>query len=178
MPGCVIQFSSAFAWLASGPAIAQVTPAPAAPVAASAGTDIVVTGQAPAVQSSIDRKVYSTTRDLQASSGSVSDVLRNVPSVDVDAQGNVSLRGDTNVQVLIDGRPSTLVSGTNRAEALQQLPADSIESVEVMTNPSAQFRPDGSSGLINIITKKNRKPGSSGTVQSSAGTDGRARCGY
>ena len=164
------------AWLSSSTALAQTsastTDQPAAPAA-----DIVVTGQTPAARSTIDRKVYSTTRDLQSSTGSVSDVLRNLPSVDVDAQGNVSLRGDTNVQILIDGRPSTLVSGTNRAEALQQLPADSIESVEVITNPSAQFRPDGSSGLINIITKKNRKPGYSGTVQGSAGTDGRLNAG-
>jgi outer membrane receptor protein involved in Fe transport len=129
------------------------------------------------VTSTIDRKVYSTARDLQSSAGSVSDVLRNVPSVEIDGQGNVSLRGDSNVQILIDGRPSTMFSGSNLAEALAQMPADSIESVEVMTNPSAQYKPDGSSGLINIITKKNRKPGYSMSAQSSAGTDGRVGAG-
>jgi outer membrane receptor protein involved in Fe transport len=100
-------------------------------------------------------------------------VLRNVPSVDVDAAGNVSLRGDTNVQVLIDGKSSAQMSPSTRADALRSLPASGVESIEVITNPSARYKADGSGGIINIITKKTRKPGTSGTVNASTGTDGR-----
>jgi outer membrane receptor for ferrienterochelin and colicin len=147
------------------------------PAPRTAPTDIVVTGERPAATSSIDRKSYSVGHDLQAGSGSVADILRNLPSVDVDAQGNVSLRGDQNVQILIDGKPSTSMNGANRAETIQQLPASSIDRIEVMTNPSAQYKPDGSSGLINIITKRSRKPGRSGTAQASVGTNGRFNLG-
>ena len=143
----------------------------------AAGADIVVSAERAASRSSIDRKTYDVSRDLQSVSGSVSDILRDLPSVDVDAQGNVSVRGDNNVQILIDGKPSTLVSAANRADYLQQLPADSIERIEVITNPSAQYKPDGSAGLINIVTKKNRKPGRSGSAQASVGTDGRFNLG-
>jgi len=99
--------------------------------------------------------------------------MRNLPSVDIDAQGAVSLRGDTNVTVLIDGKPSTTMTGANLADALEQLPANTIDHVEVITNPSAQYKPDGSGGIINIITKKSRKPGKSGLVSASGGSDGR-----
>ena len=165
---------TALASAGSSMAAAQGTPP-----AAARKTDraIVVTGERPAAQNSIDRKTYSVAHDLQSSSGSVADILRNLPSVEVDAQGNVSLRGDQNVQILIDGKPSTSMNGANRAETILQLPASSIERIEVMTNPSAQYKPDGSSGLINIITKRNRKPGESGTGQASVGTDGRFNLG-
>jgi outer membrane receptor protein involved in Fe transport len=145
--------------------------------AAKPEKSIVVTGQRPTSQSSIDRKSYSVSHDLQSGSGSLADVLRDLPSVDVDAQGNVSLRGDQNVQILIDGKPSTSMNGANRAETIQQLPASSIDRIEIMTNPSAQYKPDGTSGLINIITKRIRKPGGSGTTQASLGTDGRFNLG-
>ena len=169
-----ILIATALAGAGSSMAIAQSTHATATP-----GTDqtIVVTGERPATQSSIDRKSYSVAHDLQARSGSVADILRNLPSVDVDAQGNVSLRGDQNVQILIDGKPSTSMNGANRAETIQQLPASSIDRIEVMNNPSAQYKPDGSSGLINIITKRSRKPGRSGTAQASVGSDGRFNLG-
>jgi len=140
---------------------------------ARATSDIVVSGRRPDAQSSIDRKTYQVSHDLQSGSGGASDVLRNLPSVDVDAQGNVSLRGDPNVQILIDGKPSTTMSATNRADALEQFPASAIDHVEVITNPSAQFKPDGSAGIINIVTKKDRRPGLSGSVSASAGSDGR-----
>lgn len=117
------------------------------------------------------------THDLQATSGSVGDVLRNLPSVEVDVLGNLSLRGDSNVQVLIDGKPSTMMSAANRGAILQQMPADSIESIEVITNPSAQYKPDGASGLINIVTKKNRRAGRSGTAPASLGSEGRYNLG-
>lgn len=130
-----------------------------------------------AATSSIDRKVYIVGRDLQATTGSVADILHNLPSVEVDALGNISLRGDSNVQLLIDGKPSTSLSAANRGEVLQQLPASSVERIEVITNPSAAFKPDGSAGLINIVMKKNRKPGRSGTAKISAGIDGRFNIG-
>jgi outer membrane receptor protein involved in Fe transport len=134
---------------------------------------IVVTGQAPAAKSSIDRKTYKVSNNLQSGAGSASDVLRDIPSVDVDAQGAISLRGDTNVQILIDGKLSTTMTNGNRGDALEQFPANSIDHVEVITNPSAQFKPDGSGGIINIVTKKTRRPGLSGAVSASGGSDGR-----
>jgi outer membrane receptor protein involved in Fe transport len=171
--------------LVSLPAVAHAQSTPAKPATPpqkagdgeAAPPDVIVSGQRPAAQSSIDRKTYQISHDLQSASGSASDVLRNLPAVDVDAQGNVSLRGDPNVQILIDGKPSTTLSTINRADTLEQFPANTIDHVEVITNPSAQFKPDGSAGIINIVTKKNRKPGASGSVQASAGSDGRFNIG-
>lgn len=139
--------------------------------------DIVVSSDRAATTSSIDRKVYVVGRDLQAATGSIADILHNLPSVEVDALGNISLRGDSNVQLLIDGKPSTSLSAANRGEVLQQLPADSIDRIEVITSPSAAFKSDGSAGLINIITKKSRQPGRSGIAKISAGIDGRFNLG-
>ena len=102
---------------------------------------------------------YGIANDLQTTTGSISDALRNIPSVEVDLQGNVSLRGDPNVTILVDGKPSGLFKGASAGQALQALPADSIERVEVITNPSAEFSPEGSAGIINLITKKTRKAG-------------------
>ena len=135
--------------------------------------EIVVRAERPVVQRSIDRQVFVTGHDLQATTGSLADVLKNLPSVDVDAQGNVSLRGNDDVEILIDGKPSTLLSKGNRGEALQQMSAGEIDHIEIITNPSARFRPDGSSGVINIIRKKRREQGASGTIQATAGSDGR-----
>ena len=131
--------------------------------------EVVVTGQPPAVQTSIDRRSYSVSGDLQAQTGAIADALRNVPSVEVDVQGNVSLRGDPNVTILIDGKPSSLFQGDNKGQALQSLPADSIERVEVITNPSAEFRADGSAGVINLISKKAKGVGRTGSVRLTAG---------
>jgi len=177
---CAATATAAALTLISCPALAQSTPgAPAKDESKghAAGADIVVTGERAAARSSIDRKTYDIAHDLQAASGSASDVLRNLPSVDVDAQGNVSLRGDTNVQILIDGKPSTTTSATNRGDTLEQFPANLIDHIEVITNPSARFKPDGSAGIINIVTKKTRKAGTSGTVQASVGSDGRFNLG-
>ncbi len=112
--------------------------------------------------------------DLQAQTGSIGDALRNLPSVEVDVQGNVSLRGDPNVTILIDGKPSSLFSGDNKGQALQQLPADQIERVEVITNPSAEFRADGSGGIINLISKTAKGAGRTGSLRATAGNAGRA----
>ncbi len=134
---------------------------------------MVVTGEAPAVRTSIDRKSYSVTGDLQAQTGSIGDALRNVPSVEVDVQGNISLRGDANVTILIDGKPSSLFQGDNKGQALQQLPADRIERVEVITNPSAEFRADGTAGIINLISKTAKGAGPTGSLRLTAGNANR-----
>ncbi len=144
---------------------------PADPPVKSA-PDIVVTGTRPAVETRIDRKSYSIARDLQATTGSAADVLRNVPSVTVDVDGNPSLRGDASVQILIDGRPSPQFNNANRGAALEALGADGIDRIEVMTNPPANFKPDGSAGVINIITKR-RRGNRTATAQSSIGSGGR-----
>lgn len=118
---------------------------------------------------SIDRKTYLVGQDVQGVSGSAADILQNIPSVQVDIDGNVSLRGDSNVQVLVDGRSSALMRASNRGDVLSQLPADSIERIEVITNPSAMYKPDGSAGIINIVLKKKRAPGAAGSIRVTAG---------
>ncbi len=127
-------------------------PGPAAKPGAS--QEVTVTAAPQDYRSTIDRKSYSLAKDLQATTGGIGDALRNIPSVDVDVQGNLSLRGSSNVTILVDGQPSPLFSGPSRADALQQLPANQFERVEVITNPSAAFKPDGSGGIINLVTKK------------------------
>jgi outer membrane receptor protein involved in Fe transport len=160
---------------APAPVLAQTAPAPRPPPPKPAAVgEVVVTGQAPALQTSIDRRSYSVAGDLQAATGSIGDALRNVPSLEVDVQGNVSLRGDPNVTVLIDGKPSGLFRGESRGQALQQLPAERIERVEVITNPSAEFRADGTAGIINLITRKAKGAGRTGSARVMGATGGRA----
>jgi outer membrane receptor protein involved in Fe transport len=158
---------------------AQAAPqaAPKAKDAPTAVEGVVIRSDSTAMRTDIDRRSYSVANDLAAKTGSISDALRNIPSVEVDVQGNVSLRGDANVTILIDGKPSGMFNGDNRADALQQLPADSIDRVEVMTNPSAAYRPDGSAGIINLVTKKTQKPGVTGTIRANVGPDGRYNTG-
>jgi outer membrane receptor protein involved in Fe transport len=124
-------------------------------------------------QSSIDRRSYGLGKDLQATTGSIADALRGVPSVQVDVQGNVSLRGDSNVTIMIDGKPSGMFRGENRGQMLQQIPASQFERVEVMTNPSAAFSPEGTAGIINLITKQSRGVGLTGSMRGNLGTEGR-----
>ena len=138
---------------------------------------LTVTAGAPDVQSSIDRKSYTLGKDLQATTGSIADALRNLPSVDVDVQGNLSLRGDPNVTIMVDGKPAPAFEGKGRADALQQLPADQIDRVEVITNPSAALNPEGSGGVINLITKKSRGAGLTGSAYVTAGSAGLKRAG-
>jgi outer membrane receptor protein involved in Fe transport len=158
--------------LAQAPASKPPTPGPPADKGPSVG-EVVISGAPPRMRTDIDRNSYSVAGDLQATTGSISDALRNVPSLEVDMQGNVALRGDPNVTILIDGKPSGQFEGENRGQALQSLPADSIERVEVITNPSAAFDPNGSAGVINLITKKTRKPGLNGTMRANVGSNGR-----
>ena len=128
--------------------------------------EVVVRAEKSTVEIKLDKKVYNVGQDMMVKGGTVSDVLENVPSVSVDAEGNVSLRGSDNIRILIDGRPSYAV---NIAEALRQLPADAIDKVEVITNPSARYDAEGGSGIINIILKKGKNQGFNGTLIASAG---------
>jgi outer membrane receptor protein involved in Fe transport len=149
----------------------------AAPPAKAPATPIVVTGTRRGYDSSIDRRTYTIGKDIQAANGSIADVLRNIPSVDVDLQGNVSLRGDTNVTILVDGKPTSLFTGPGGGQTLQQIPANQYERVEVMTNPSAAFSANGSGGIINLITRKNRPNGATGSLRAAFGTRGRRSVG-
>ena len=127
--------------------------------------EVVIDGSSPRVDFQIDKKVINVSKQLTTVSGTAVDVLENIPSVNVDIEGNVSLRGSSGFTVLIDGRPSVLDAN----EALQQIPATSIENVEIITNPSAKFDPDGTAGIINVITKKNKLQGFSGIVNMNVG---------
>jgi len=135
-----------------------------------------VKGKQETFLNSIDRKTYNVGKEIQSTTGSASDLLQNLPSVQVDIDGNVSLRGSDNVMILINGRTSTLM-GRSRAEILQQLPADSIDRIEVITNPSAKYKPDGTAGIINIVMKKKHDRGFSGTVNAAYGNEDRANAG-
>ena len=137
-------------------------------VEAAALGEVRVAAERTQVQNQIDRTVYNTADDPVASGGSATDVLANLPSVDVDIDGNVSLRGAGNVAIFVNGRPSP-VSGDFVAAYLRSLPAGSIERVELIPNPSAAFEPDGVGGIINIVLKENTDLGLGGTL--TAGTD-------
>ena len=155
------------------PAAAQTKDQPGAAATPAPVTTVTVTGKRAAVLNKVDRKVYRTEADLQATTGSANDILRDIPSVEVDPDGTISLRGDSSVSVLINGKPSSQMQGAARAAALDSLSAGDIEQVEIITSPSAEFKPDGSGGIINIVTKKNRKAGTSGVLQANAGNGGR-----
>ncbi|HVZ40664.1 MAG TPA: TonB-dependent receptor [Candidatus Kapabacteria bacterium] len=143
---------------------------------ASVGDGVTVTGKREFFTLAIDRTVYKTSDLKIAAGGSASDLLRNIPSVDVDADGKVSLRGSAAVVVQINGRP-TMMSSDALAAFLKGLPADAVERVEVIPNPSAKYDPDGMSGIINIVLKQNNNLGFSGGVNGAVGTDPNASLG-
>lgn len=130
--------------------------------------EVEIVGERAMVEMSIDKKVFNVDKNITATGGSATDVLKNVPSLSVDVDGDVSLRGK-GATILIDGKPATLLGG-DAASALQSLPASSIQSVEVITNPSAKYDAQGVSGIINIITKKDSKLGLNGNASIGAGT--------
>ena len=128
--------------------------------------DVNIVADVSHVQYKIDKKIVNVSQDVNAAGGSAVDVLENTPSVNVDIDGNVELRGSTNFTVLVDGKPTVLESD----EVLQQIPASSIENIEIITNPSAKYDPDGAAGIINVIMKKQKQFGLNGIINVSVGT--------
>lgn len=131
--------------------------------------EVTVSGSLDVLKAGIDKKVYNVEDDLTSKGGTVNDVLNNIPSISIDQDGKISLRGDGNVTILIDGRPSTLASNDGQS-LLDAIPANSIERIEVVTNPSARYDPDGTSGIINIVLKKNKLKGFNGNVSGTIAT--------
>jgi Outer membrane cobalamin receptor protein len=129
---------------------------------------VEVVAQASQMHFDIDKKVFDVDQNLASAGASASEVLEHIPSVSVDQDGEVSLRNSTNVEVWINGKPSGLDSD-NRAQILQQMPAGSIEKVEIITNPSAKYSPEGTAGIINLVLKKDRKVGYYGSLEAGLG---------
>ncbi|MFZ9004551.1 MAG: outer membrane beta-barrel protein, partial [Robiginitalea sp.] len=129
---------------------------------------VELVGERTTVEVRLDKKIYNIGKDITTSGGTVTDALNNVPSVAVDVEGNISLRGNDNVRILINGRPSAL-AGFGSTDALQQLPADAIEKVEVITSPSARYDAEGTAGILNIILKREKTLGFNGSVNSFLG---------
>jgi outer membrane receptor protein involved in Fe transport len=135
---------------------------------------VVVQGQKLNVETKIDRKIYTVPEDAQSTLGTLSDILNVIPSVDVDPDGVVALRGDTNVLILIDGKPATQLQGANAGDVLQSISASNIERIEILTTPPAQFKAEGAAGVINIITRKRgAKESKSASLTGSLGSGGR-----
>lgn len=130
--------------------------------------DVVVIAEKTTVEIKLDKKIYNVGKDLTVKGGTVSDVLDNVPSVSVDVEGNVALRGNDNVRILINGKPSGLV-GLSGTDALRQLPAESIERVEVITSPSARYDAEGTAGILNIILRRSKLQGLNGAITLNTG---------
>jgi len=130
--------------------------------------EVTITAEKSMMITKIDRKVFNVQQDIMAQTGTVTDILQTIPSVTVDIDGNISLRG-SGVTILINGRPSVMTGNAN----LEQMPASMIDRIEVITNPSAKYKPDGTGGIINIILKKERKRGFNGTLGANAGNNSR-----
>lgn len=187
--------TSALGLMMSLPAFAQTAPATtpnphpvqvqaaAAKPVAKPGETSTATGTGEAVEtvtvtatrptSKIDRDVYDPKSDPDTPTSSAADALNKAPGVSVDNDGNVTLRGNSGVQVLIDGKPSAMVQGDFRAATLQSMAASDIDSIEVMTNPSAQFGAEGGAGIINIVMRRDRRPGKTLQVNTAVGNDDR-----
>lgn len=131
--------------------------------------EVTVQAKKNTMQLGADRKTFDVSQSLVSQGGSATDLLANVPTLSVDVDGNVSMRGSSNVRILIDGKPS-LLGGSSITDVLQSIPASSIETIELITNPSAKYDAEGQSGIINIVLKKNTRKGLNGNVSVTAGT--------
>jgi outer membrane receptor protein involved in Fe transport len=175
LTGTVLLQNDASAQAQSAPAEAPAKAAPVPSVTVSADRPVPavnVTAERPTNR--IDRQVYDVKSDISSTNGTASDALNNVPSVAVDPDGTVTLRGSTNVQILVDGKPSAMMQGDNRGATLNAMAADDIESVEVINNPGAQFGNEAGGGpILNLVMRRNRKPGGFATVNANGGTAGR-----
>lgn len=139
-------------------------------------SEIVVQGKVPDLQIGIDKKVFDVSQSLVSAGGSAQDLLGNVPTLQVESDGAISLRGSSNVRILVDGKESAM-AGSDINAFLQSLPADAISKVEIMTNPSAKHDAEGQSGIVNIILKKNIRTGLNGSINASGGSYGNANMG-
>ncbi|NND08817.1 MAG: TonB-dependent receptor [Saprospiraceae bacterium] len=131
--------------------------------------EVVVQAEKSTMELALDKRIFNVGKDLGNAGGSASEILNNIPSVTVDAEGEVSLRGNSNVRILVDGKPSGLVSFKGGI-GLQQLQASLIDKVEIITNPSARYEAEGMGGIINIVLKKDRKQGFNGSFEISGGS--------
>ncbi|GAW42158.1 Vitamin B12 transporter BtuB [Brevundimonas sp. SH203] len=180
LPGAALAQSQTPAATQAQTPAARTAPAQSTPQQPASVGDVVVNARAADVRASIDSTSYSLANDLQAQTGTLAEALRNVPSVEVDPDGNVSLRGDSNVTILVDGRPSTQFNGPSRGQMVQQIPAAQYARIEVMTNPSAAYSPEGSGGVINLITKPSvvrPTQTTTGSIRANVGDDGRYNIG-
>lgn len=139
--------------------------------------EVVVEGVRSQMRFELDRKVFTVDANVTAAGQSASELLESIPSVEVDQDGEVSLRGNSSVTVWINGKESGLTAD-NRAQILEQIPAETIDRIEVITNPSAKYSPEGTAGIINIVLKKNRKAGYYGSAELSANTRGGGNAGF
>ncbi|MGB3776487.1 MAG: TonB-dependent receptor, partial [Leeuwenhoekiella sp.] len=130
--------------------------------------EVTVVAETTTVDVRLDKKIYNIGKDLTTAGGTVSDALNNVPSVSVDVEGGISLRGNENVRILINGKPSA-IAGFGSTDVLRQLPADAIERVEVITSPSARYDAEGTAGILNIILRKEKVLGFNGSVNTNVG---------
>ena len=126
--------------------------------------DVEVVGQGSSMRFELDKKVFTVDQNIASAGASVTDILENIPSVDVDQEGNISLRNSEDVEIWINGKPAGLTA-ENRAQVLQQMPAGTIERIELITNPSAKSSPAGSAGIINLVLQTDRTAGLYGSVQ-------------
>jgi outer membrane receptor protein involved in Fe transport len=139
--------------------------------------EVQVEAQGPAMKLDIDKKVFTVGQSIASAGASASEMLQNIPSVSVDVNGTVSLRNNSNVVIWINGKPAGITSD-NEGDILQEMPAGSIEKVEVITNPSAKYSAEGSAGIINLIMKESAKPGYYGSVSGGVSVPDRGKLGY
>lgn len=132
-------------------------------------SNVVVTGEKETIINNLDKKVINVDKDLTSTGGSAVDVVQNIPSVSVDPDGNISYRGNQNIRILVDGKPSELL-GLGSGDVLSNIPASQIESIELITNPSAKYDPEGTGGILNIILKKRIDGGLNGNLSATGGT--------